>query len=57
MHKLLTGASLSALRNPTTSNWLRKAIEDSLDRDPVDALSDARHLVAILQAELDEIQG
>lgn len=35
-----------------TSNWLRKALTDAIDRDPVDALRDAEVLVEILDARL-----
>jgi hypothetical protein len=37
------------LNNPTVSYWLKRAIEDNLDRDCIDALRDAEDLVSILE--------
>ncbi len=41
--------------DPTASFWLKRAIRDAADRDPIDALHDARHLHAILAARWDEL--
>lgn len=35
-----------------TSNWLKKALTDAMDRDPIDALADAEALVKMLDARL-----
>ena len=40
------------LADPTTSYWLKSAIEAALARDPVDALNDALVLAAVLDAHL-----
>lgn len=43
------------LGNPSTSYWLKNAVESSVKHDPVDALSDAETLLGILQRRLDHI--
>ncbi len=43
------------LENPTTSSWLKSAIEGALARDPVDALNDALVLAADLDGHLREV--
>jgi hypothetical protein len=42
------------LSDPTTSNWLRKSLDDSLSRDPIDAAFDAELLVRLLNKRADE---
>ncbi|QXW20194.1 hypothetical protein KXJ72_17995 (plasmid) [Comamonas aquatica] len=36
------------LRDPAVSNWLKKAITECLERDPVDAANDAELLAQVL---------
>ncbi len=45
------------LRDPATSFWLKQAIKDNLERDPVDALGDAEVLVVVLQNHLQGALG
>lgn len=42
------------VQDPSTSNWLRLALQDAMVRDPVDAANDAETLGSILtmRAEL-----
>ena len=41
------------LAAPSTSHWLKTALEESLKRDPVDAASDATALAAVLNARAE----
>jgi exonuclease VII small subunit len=41
---------------PTRSNWLAKAVKDLDHRDPLDAYSDARQLVAACEQRLKAIE-
>jgi len=43
------------LENPACSFWLRDALTQALDRDPVDALADAEQLVSLLRNRLSAI--
>lgn len=43
----------NALSDPSTSNWLRSALESALPRDPVDAANDAERLAQILASRAD----
>ena len=45
------------LADPSTSFWLKSAIEAALTRDPVDALNDALVLAAVLDGHLREVFG
>ncbi len=45
------------LADPSTSFWLKSAIEAALTRDPVDALNDALVLAAILDGRLRDVFG
>lgn len=45
------------LQDPATSHWLRTAISQALERDPVDALADAEHLVQLLRLQLNMLMG
>ena len=40
------------LCDPAASNWLKRALRESLGRDPVDALNDALALARILEDRL-----
>ncbi len=40
------------LADPATSTWLKRALQDALERDPVDALNDALALAGILEERL-----
>lgn len=42
-------------RDFAQSFWLKKAYESALNRDPVDALNDATHLVELLEKRLKEM--
>lgn len=41
------------LSDPSASFWLKQAVRDALSRDPVDAITDAEILVAVLQNRLE----
>jgi hypothetical protein len=43
------------MREPTTSHWLKNALETALDRDPVDAIADVEKLLSVLQSRWDLI--
>ena len=45
------------LADPSTSYWLKSAIEAALTRDPVDALNDALVLAAVLDGRLRDVLG
>jgi len=40
------------IADPAASNWLKSALRESLERDPVDALNDALALAGILEDRL-----
>jgi len=40
------------LADPTASSWLKSALREALERDPVDALNDALALAAALEVHL-----
>lgn len=46
-------SSVQLMREPCVSFWLKKALESSLDRDPVDAIADVEQLLSVLQARYD----
>jgi hypothetical protein len=41
------------MREPTTSYWLKNALETALDRDPVNAIADVEKLLSVLQSRWD----
>jgi hypothetical protein len=41
--------------DPSTSYWLKDALQSLLQRDPVDAVNDSRLLADIMQARYDEV--
>lgn len=43
------------LDDPSVSFWLKKALIEALNREPVDALNDARLLVSALENHLEEV--
>ena len=43
------------LSDPACSIWLKESLQQSLLRDPVDALNDAEVLAAVLKARLDSL--
>ena len=45
------------LSDPAASHWLKAALRDSLDRDPVDALNDALALAGVLEERLRQVMG
>jgi hypothetical protein len=45
------------LSDPATSHWLKAALRDSLERDPVDALNDALALAGVLEERLRQVMG
>jgi len=45
------------LTSPTASYWLRKTLKAALQRDPVDALNDAKTLVKALEKEVEIVQS
>jgi len=45
------------LSDPAASHWLKTALRDSLERDPVDALNDALALAGVLEDRLRQVMG
>jgi hypothetical protein len=45
------------LSDPAASHWLKMALRDSLERDPVDALNDALALAGVLEERLRQALG
>lgn len=45
------------MANPATSHWLKGALTQAIQRDPVDALADAQHLALLLRSRLEDIMG
>jgi len=45
----------TVLDSPASSYWLKNALQQALNRDPVDAASDASLLSAILEARLSTL--
>ena len=45
------------LVDPAASCWLKDALRSALDRDPVDAASDAEVLAQLLEQRCQEILG
>ncbi|USD62195.1 hypothetical protein J4N45_10180 [Vibrio sp. SCSIO 43140] len=45
---------LTLLNDPSTSNWLKQQLQESKNRDPLDALNDAEILVSVLTANLEK---
>jgi hypothetical protein len=45
------------LSDPASSHWLKAALRDSLERDPVDALNDALALAGVLEERLRQVMG
>ena len=43
------------LTDASTSNWLKRALREALERDPADALNDALALAGILEDRLRTI--
>lgn len=46
-----------ALSDEAASSWLKRALREALERDPVDALNDALQLAGILEDRLRSILG
>lgn len=47
----------AALSDEATSDWLKGALREALERDPVDALNDALFLAGILEDRLRSMLG
>jgi hypothetical protein len=43
------------LADPAVSTWLKTALRESLERDPVDALNDALLLASMLEERLRDV--
>jgi hypothetical protein len=43
------------LSDPATSYWLKAALRESIERDPVDALNDALALAGVLEERLRQV--
>jgi hypothetical protein len=48
-------AAEGVLSDPAASTWLKGALRDSLERDPVDALNDVLALAGILEERLRRV--
>lgn len=44
---------LSAIDSPTTSPWLREALQSALARDPIAAANDAEQLAHLLKGRIE----
>ena len=53
----MTGKVKMLLADPTVSFWLKKALKENLDRDPVDTVRDARLLLDVLNERCKLIIG
>ena len=45
------------LNDPSTSFWLKEAIQNCADRDPIDVLNDLDILYELTKQRIDDIQG
>jgi hypothetical protein len=45
------------LSDPAASHWLKAALRESLERDPVDVLNDVLALAGVLEERLREAMG
>jgi hypothetical protein len=45
------------LSDPGASHWLKAALRESMERDPVDALNDALALAGALEERLRQVMG
>jgi len=52
-----TAAIQFVLADVYASYWLKGALRSAVERDPVDAVNDAEHLVDLLRERLNRIQG
>ena len=43
------------IADPAASDWLKRALREALDRDPVDAANDAEMLVEVLKRRADDV--
>jgi hypothetical protein len=43
------------LSDPASSTWLKRALQDCLQRDPADALNDVLALAGVLEARLRRV--
>jgi hypothetical protein len=48
--------AVSAMENPSTSGWLKGALVEAINRDPVDADRDAEILFTILRLRASAVQ-
>ena len=46
---------LEVIADPATSNWVRKALNSAVGRDPVDAANDAELVADLLKEEADAV--
>ena len=44
-----TNPAVLIYSDPCSSYWLKNAVKDALQRDPIDAIADAEALVALLR--------
>jgi hypothetical protein len=48
--------ALTVAQDPTASHWLKNALVEAINRDPINAAGDAEVLCRILQLRADAIQ-
>lgn len=48
-------AAEEVLSDPAASTWLKRALRDSLERDPVDAFNDVLALAGLLEERLRRV--
>jgi hypothetical protein len=51
----MTEETKNIIDSPYTSHWLRKAIFDLLEKDPLDARADAKLLFHLIDQEVKDI--
>lgn len=52
-----TPGAQEILASPSSSSWLKDALQAALQRDPVDAANDAELLAAVLASRCAALQG
>lgn len=54
MERQIAPIAVEVLRDRSASQWLKSALQSALERDPVEALSDALFLASLLEERLRE---
>lgn len=57
MDSLSVPSTETILNDPAASYWLKQAVKDAMQRDPLDALADAIALSVVLRQRLKTLTG